>query len=64
IKKPLRDLQGLLKRSIIVGAILRGSDVLIPGGDTVINEGDEVFVLYSNETANFVNKLFKSSRLI
>jgi trk system potassium uptake protein TrkA len=64
IKKPLRDLQGLLKRSIIVGAILRGSDVLIPGGDTVINEGDEVFVLYSNETANFVNNLFKSSRLI
>ena len=64
IKNPLRDLQGLLKRSIIVGAILRGSDVLIPGGDTVINEGDEVFVLYSNETANFVNKLFKSSRLI
>jgi len=64
IKKPLRDLQGLLKRSIIVGAILRGSDVLIPGGDTVINEGDEVFVLYSNENANFVNKLFKSSRLI
>ena len=64
IKKPLRDLQGLLKRSIIVGAILRGSDVLIPGGDTVINEGDEVFVLYSNENANFVNKLFKSSLLI
>ncbi len=39
IRKPLRDLQGLFKRSIIVGIILRDNDVFIPGGETLINEG-------------------------
>ena len=59
IKKPLKDLQGLFRRSIIVGIILRENDVLIPKGDTLINEGDEVFVLYSSENTNYVHRLFK-----
>jgi trk system potassium uptake protein TrkA len=63
IKKPLRDLQGLFKRSIIVGIILRDNDVFIPGGDTLINEGDEVFVLFNSENTQFVHKLFKSSMI-
>ena len=63
IKKPLRDLQGLFKRSIIVGIVLRDNDVYIPGGDTLIHEDDEVFVLYNRENTKFVNKLFKSSMI-
>ncbi len=63
IKKHLRDLQGLFKRSIIVGIILRDNDIFIPGGDTLINEDDEVFVLYNSENTKFVHKLFESSML-
>jgi trk system potassium uptake protein TrkA len=63
IKKPLKDLQGLFKRSIIVGTILRENDVFIPKGDTLINEGDEVFVLYNSESTKYVHRLFKSSML-
>jgi trk system potassium uptake protein TrkA len=63
IKKPLKDLQGLFKRSVIVGIILREGGVIIPGGDTLIHEGDEVFVLYSSESTKFVHRLFKSGML-
>ena len=49
--------------AVLVGIVLRDSDVYIPGGDTLIHEGDEVFVLYNNENTKFVHKLFKSSMI-
>jgi len=43
LDKPLRELR--LKRGILVAAIARGSDIIIPGGMTSIREGDRVVVV-------------------
>lgn len=64
IKKPLKEFHGLFKRSIIIGPVLRNNRVIIPNGETLINEDDEVFVLYHNSNIKFVNKLFKFNLLI
>ena len=40
--KPLKNID--LPKGVIIGAIHRGSEVIIPNGDTVINEGDRVLI--------------------
>lgn len=56
---PLRKLDGLFKKSIIIGAVMRGDQVIIPQGETVIEENDEVLVLSRQEDAKAVRRLFK-----
>ncbi|MEG0157055.1 MAG: TrkA C-terminal domain-containing protein, partial [Anaerovoracaceae bacterium] len=43
IDKPIRDLH--LPDGVLIGAIHRGSSVIIPTGDTYIEEGDRVIVI-------------------
>ncbi|MFH1552264.1 MAG: Trk system potassium transporter TrkA [Candidatus Omnitrophota bacterium] len=57
--KSLRQLDTLLKKSIIIGCIIREDSVIIPQGDTVIEENDEVMVLSRKENVSLVNRLFK-----
>ena len=40
--KPIRELD--LPDGVIIGAIHRGTDVMIPDGSTVIKEGDRVLI--------------------
>lgn len=40
--KPLKSLK--LPKGVIIGAIHRGTDVIIPNGNTVIREGDQVLI--------------------
>jgi trk system potassium uptake protein TrkA len=41
--KPLRDLN--LKPNLLVASIVRGTQVMIPGGESVIQAGDAVVVV-------------------
>jgi trk system potassium uptake protein TrkA len=41
--KPLKDLK--LRRSVLLAAIVRRSEIIIPGGMTTIEEGDQVVVV-------------------
>ena len=44
--RPIRDLN--LKKGILIGCISRGSDVIIPSGDTEIQLGDSVIIITKN----------------
>ncbi|NQT33022.1 MAG: Trk system potassium transporter TrkA [Candidatus Omnitrophica bacterium] len=56
--KSLQQLDKFFKKSIIVGCIIQGNSVIIPRGDTVIQENDEVMVLTPKKNINLVNKAF------
>ncbi|MCX7726332.1 MAG: NAD-binding protein, partial [Chitinispirillaceae bacterium] len=60
IQMPIKNLGNLLKRSVIIGSILRGEELIIPTGDTIFMEGDEVLVLSHPADTKEVGKLFKS----
>lgn len=59
LNKPLRELN--LPDSIIIAAIHRGFDVIIPNGDTVILEDDKVIVLSLLSNLSSTEKLLKDS---
>lgn len=45
LDKPLKELSPKLKHGILVAAIARGDDIIIPGGMTCIRDGDRVVVV-------------------
>ena len=53
---PLREVN--LPAGIMVGAIVRGDDVIIPHGDTVIQAKDRVIILAASGQVKEVEKLF------
>ncbi|MBO8151207.1 MAG: Trk system potassium transporter TrkA [Candidatus Neomarinimicrobiota bacterium] len=55
-RKPLKDLA--LPRNIIIGAILRNNEVIIPRGDTVVEPDDNVVVFARPEHIKKVEKFF------
>lgn len=57
--KSLRELDKLVKKSLVVGCINRGDSIIIPQGDTVIEANDEVMVLGSKKNIALANRLFK-----
>jgi len=56
---PIRSQQLNFPRGALVGAILRGSDVIIPRGDDVIQPGDTVIVLATRTALGAVTRLFR-----
>ncbi|MBD3318073.1 MAG: Trk system potassium transporter TrkA [Chitinivibrionales bacterium] len=60
VDKPLRSVEGLSRKSVIIGAAVRGDEVIIPGGNTIIRPGDEVLVFCQPRNSNWVRKLFKA----
>lgn len=60
INLPIKKLGGQLKRSIIIGSILRGDEMIIPSGETIFQENDEVLVLSHPADTREVGKIFKS----
>ena len=56
---PLREVK--LPAGIIVGAIVRGDEVIIPNGDTVIQTKDRVIILATAGQVKKVEKLFSVS---
>lgn len=56
VKKPLKKLK--FPRHAIIGAIVRGNDVIVPTGDDFINPGDRVMVFALPEAIKKVEKFF------
>lgn len=55
-KKPLRDLE--VPEGAVIGSIIRGTKVIVPRGDTEIEEGDRVVIFALPEAVENVQKLF------
>lgn len=60
MNKPLRELK--LPEGIIIAAIHRGENVIIPDGHTVIKEGDRVIVLCLLSEIPELEKLFRTRK--
>lgn len=58
--KELRALDGFIKRSIVIGCIIRDGRVIIPCGETVMHEGDEVLVVCGKSHLDWVYKSFNA----
>lgn len=63
IDMPIKKIGSHLKRSIIIGSILRGTEQIIPSGETIIQENDEILVLSHPGDTKEVGKLFKSQAI-
>ena len=59
IGEPLKDLE--LPKSVIIAAIHRGAEVIIPNGDTVIEENDTVIIMSLLNDLTSTEKLLKDS---
>ena len=57
LDKPLCELK--LPEETMVGAILRGEDVVIPRGDTRIQAGDHIVMVTQNSSVQATEKLFE-----
>ena len=57
--KPVRDL-AIPEKSVLI-AITRGTEVIIPRGDTVVKGGDLVLVLADENSKIGINQLCKAS---
>lgn len=60
VNKALRDL--VIPAKAVLIAIFRGKDVIIPRGDTIVNEGDNILALADKDAQVTINELFGSSR--
>jgi len=58
--KPLHSITSLIRKSVIIGALFRNDTVIIPSGQTVIQENDEVLVICPPKNLKLARKLFKS----
>jgi len=56
VKKPL--LEVAFPRGAVVGSIIRGSEVIIPRGDTQVRDGDRVVVFALPKAVEAVEKMF------
>jgi trk system potassium uptake protein TrkA len=60
VNTPLHEIAGLTRKSLIVGCIFRNESVIIPSGNTVILEDDEVLIISKKEDLKIAEKYFKS----
>jgi trk system potassium uptake protein TrkA len=58
LKKPLRDLD--LPKGSIVGAVIRGEESFVPGGNFIFEPGDRVLVFSLTEALERLEKLFRA----
>jgi trk system potassium uptake protein TrkA len=60
-KKPIRGLK--LPKNCIIGAIHRGSEVILASGDTQIVAGEEVVVFCQEDAVPQLQKFFSRRRV-
>jgi trk system potassium uptake protein len=46
-----------LPKGVLIGAIIRGDNVIIPSGDDIIREGDRIIVFALRQAISEVEKL-------
>jgi len=61
-RKPLRNLK--LPKGSIIGAIRRGSEVILASGDTHVMEGEQVIVFCREDVVPQFEKLFSRKRIL
>lgn len=59
VGKPLKDVK--MPASAIIGALIRGNEAIIPGGNDVIEPGDRVFVFTEKQAIKKLEKLISVS---
>lgn len=57
IGKPLRELDKLSRNAIVISAVVRDGRLVIPDGNTLINENDEVLVVCGREQHDMAQRL-------
>ncbi|MBQ6624075.1 MAG: Trk system potassium transporter TrkA, partial [Mogibacterium sp.] len=57
LNTPLKDLN--LPEYVIIGAIRRGGETLIPNGDTIIRDGDRVIVVCLVSEIGYIEQLVR-----
>jgi len=55
----IRTIAKKLKKGSIIGVVVRKDRMILPGGDTVIEEGDHLIVITYHKNLEAVSKLFK-----
>ncbi len=55
VDRPIRDSVADLPAGVVIGAITRGSERVIPRGDTLVKRGDHVVVFVESESLAAVN---------
>lgn len=60
LNQPLKNLE--LPNGVIIAAIHRGEEAIIPNGDTVIKNGDRIIILSLLSNIPYLEKLFRSKR--
>lgn len=60
IDLPISEVSAMVKRSVIIGSITRGDELIIPSGETVLLENDDVVLLSHPRDTKEVGRLFKS----
>ncbi len=58
--KPLQHIRSKMQKGTIVGTLLRGDEMIIPDGNTIIEPGDKMIVITHSKNAARVRKLFKA----
>ena len=58
IGKKLKDLKSRLPHNALIATILRGENVIVPGGGDEIRAGDSVVVIVASDSLEAVQKLF------
>jgi len=58
--KPLQHVRTKIQRGSIIGTILRGDEMIIPHGSTVVESGDQMIVITYSKNVSRIKKLFKS----
>lgn len=56
--RKVKRIANRLKKGSIIGVIVRGSSMLLPGGETVIEAGDHVIMITSHRHLKALDKLF------
>lgn len=59
VGKPLRKLERLFKKAIVISGVVRDGKLIIPDGDTVVRENDDVLVLCGRKSSEAAGRLFK-----
>ena len=59
IGMPLREIREFSRNSIIIGCVFHNGDVIIPSGDTIIEENNEVLVICTKKNEKLAAKFFK-----
>lgn len=60
VNKPVKDL--VIPAKALLIAVLRGEDVIIPRGDTIINSGDNILAFADKNAQIKINQLFGSNK--